>query len=154
MDANPLDANRIDDENHQLEQPFDVANVPPHMDASPDDAYPQRLVNNAVMRSVHADADNLDLHDFENSFLDKPLTDISLSTLRHLYVNHLSVCAIRLLQERRHLIVNDEFLLHLHNERVVPSVHGHYVDYILCLGARHGLDAETTNYSLRVLMFK
>ena len=117
------------------------------MDAGPDDAYPQRLVDDAVMRSVRADADNLD---FENNFLAKPLKDLSLSTLRRLYVNRQSVRAIRLLQDRRRLVVDDDFLLRVHDERVVPSVHGHYVDYILCLGARLGLDAVLPSSTVAV----
>lgn len=111
------------------------------MDAGQDDA---------IMRSVRTHRDNPDLVDIENDFLAKQVTDVTLTTLRQCYTQNSTLRAIRLLQQRRRLVINDEYLLHVQNERVVPSIQGHFIDYILCLGGRLGLDAVLPSSTVAV----
>ncbi|KAF8427113.1 hypothetical protein L210DRAFT_865517 [Boletus edulis BED1] len=116
--------------------PFDVTGVPEHMQA--DDAYAQTLIDEAILRSTRPDAAD---PDYEAEFRATAIQPVNLTTLKTWFEQKNHRAAINLLRQRSPIIINPNLCLSTTDDHVIPSIQGHFVDFVLYLGARLGLDA-------------
>ncbi|KAG6370410.1 hypothetical protein JVT61DRAFT_12131 [Boletus reticuloceps] len=116
--------------------PFDVAGVPDHMQA--DDAYAQTVIDKAILRSTRPDPAD---PDYEAEFRTAPLQPVYLITLKTWFEQKNHRAAINNLRQCSPIIINPDFCLSTTDDHIIPSIQGHFVDFVLYLGARLGLDA-------------
>ncbi|KAF8119387.1 hypothetical protein EV363DRAFT_1199073, partial [Boletus edulis] len=124
--------------------PFDIAGIPDHMHA--DDAYAQTIIDDAIMRSTLTDPAD---PDYEAEFGTTARQPLYLVTLKSHFEQNNHRAAINLLKNRSPIIVNHDFRLNTADDHLVPFIQGHFIDFILYLGARIGLDAVLPSPTVR-----
>ncbi|KIJ57541.1 hypothetical protein HYDPIDRAFT_171645, partial [Hydnomerulius pinastri MD-312] len=113
--------------------PFDVGQVPDYQHV--DDSIPQHEVLAAIQRETHSD------RDYAAAFNSMPTRARRLSSFKNYAEQGRAGHAIALLRDRSRIIVDEEYLLHRHDANVIPHVKEHFIDFVLYMGNRIGLDA-------------
>ncbi|KAG9308204.1 hypothetical protein JVU11DRAFT_12216 [Chiua virens] len=99
-----------------------------------DDAYSQDELHDVLYASSEGGAD-----DYLMRYRKVPIKRTKLSTLRHLMETDDRKQAVSLLQRRRTIELDDEYLLDLDDSNVTPRVGPHYIDFTLYVGDQIGL---------------
>lgn len=132
-----LDEETLVDEGHH-NVPYDATDVPLLLSAN--DAPHQHEVEAAVYD--HAD---LDRNDHLARFYNAPLLPLSFTALRRLWSNKNAKGAIRLLSTRHRLQIDDHLTVDSTHDDVAPIVGPHFLDFVMYVGDRRGLDAVLPN---------
>ncbi|KAI5986662.1 hypothetical protein EDD15DRAFT_2200043 [Pisolithus albus] len=118
--------------------PFDVTEVPQQLEAM--DGHHQADVNVSLYENDGAYG-----QDHVDKFKASAVKAIRLSTLRYMHENKRAMSAISLLKRRHRLEVDGEYVVNIHGANVVARVAPHYLDFVLYVGSRRGLDAALPN---------
>ncbi|KAI5981072.1 hypothetical protein EDD15DRAFT_2204624 [Pisolithus albus] len=118
--------------------PFDVTEVPQQLEAV--DGHHQADVNVSLYENDGAYG-----QDHVDKFKASAVKAIRLSTLRYMHENKRAMSAISLLKRRHRLEVDGEYVVNIHGANVVARVAPHYLDFVLYVGSRRGLDAALPN---------
>ncbi|KIK22156.1 hypothetical protein PISMIDRAFT_11857 [Pisolithus microcarpus 441] len=126
----------VDEGDHDV--PFDVAEVPQQLEAV--DGHRQEDVNVSLYENDGAYG-----QDHVDKFKASAVKGIRLSTLRYMHENKRAMAAIGLLKRRHWLEVDGEYVVDVHGANMVARVAPHYLDFVLYVGSRRGLDAALPN---------
>ncbi|KAG6371988.1 hypothetical protein JVT61DRAFT_9006 [Boletus reticuloceps] len=128
----------VDDGDHDI--PYDATDVPLRLSAN--DAPHQREIEAAV----YDHGVDMNREDHVTLFFDAPIKTTSFTMLRHIWKRNDTRSALRLLSGRHRLEIDEHFKLDTAAEsNVVPTVGPHYLDLVMYIGDRRGLDAVRPN---------
>ncbi|KAI9457711.1 hypothetical protein HD554DRAFT_2177598 [Boletus coccyginus] len=127
----------VDDGEHDV--PYDATDVPLRLSAN--DAPDQREIEAAVYD--HGADPNRDDH--VALFHNAPVSATPFTVLRRLYRRNDAKGALRLLSGRSRLEIDDHLLVDTSQPDVTPSLGPHYLDLVMYVGDRRGLDAVRPN---------
>lgn len=113
--------------------PFDVGQVPDYQQV--DDPVPQQDVLAAIQRETRSD------RNYAEEFNSRSVYDRRLSSLEMYCKEDRAGHAISWLKERGRLVVDQQYLLPRDDPDVIPYVKDHFIDFVLYMGNRTGLDA-------------
>ncbi|KAI6008939.1 hypothetical protein BKA83DRAFT_4134020 [Pisolithus microcarpus] len=83
--------------------------------------------------------------DHVDKFKASAVKAVRLSTLRYMQENKRAMSAIGLLRRRHRLEVDQEYVVDVHGANMVARVAPHYLDFLLYVGSRRGMDAALPN---------
>ncbi|KAI6008094.1 hypothetical protein BKA83DRAFT_4506125 [Pisolithus microcarpus] len=118
--------------------PFNVAEVPQQLEAA--DGHRQEDVNVSLYENDGAYG-----QDHVDKFKASAVKAVRLSTLRYMQENKRAMSAIGLLRRRHRLEVDQEYVVDVHGANMVARVAPHYLDFLLYVGSRRGMDAALPN---------
>lgn len=121
-----------------LDGPFRLGRVPQWFEGK--ESHDQDVIHDA-MESTAADTQAPHVQLFHAS----EVKAVKLSTLQKIYKTHDTNTAMKVLSRRRFLRVDSEFQLTPHDKDILSQLQGHYLDYVLFVGNRIGLDAALPN---------
>ncbi|KAF8120871.1 hypothetical protein EV363DRAFT_1458526 [Boletus edulis] len=123
----------VDEGDHDA--PYDATEVPIRLSAN--DAPHQRDVEAAIYDH------GMDLTRAQHValFNDAPITNTSFRSLRRLYERKDVLGALRLLSGRHRLELDPNLIVDTSEPQIVPSVGPHFLDLVMYVGDRRGLDA-------------
>jgi len=128
---------RPDNFDIQQDAPFNIADVPELHVA--DDPVQQSEVLTAIQRDTRPQRRHTE------QFYLMPRTPIYLSTHRANYVNNNSRSAINLLKHRSTLVIDQDYKIDASQDNVLIRFDEDFLDHILYLGNRIGIDATLPN---------
>ena len=135
--GNELGPERTIDE-EPLEAPFHLGPIPQQFDTG--DNHEQDIIHAVIERpAVCPQADHV------QRFHAIPAKETKLSALRAIYDQKRTDTALKLLTRRRYITVDNEFKVQPHDNDVLAYFKDHYIDYMLFIGNRTGLDAALPN---------
>lgn len=105
-----------------------------------EDSHDQDIIHAIIKSTVLNDQE-----DHRQLFLASPVEEVRLSTLRGFYETGNTSAAMRVLSRRRFLTVDNELKFSPNDKDVLTRVHRHFLDYVLFVGNRTGLDAALPN---------
>lgn len=126
-----------DDGDH--DGPYNATDVPVRLSAN--DAPHQREIEAAV----YDHGMDMTRDDHVALFYDAPVATTSFKKLRHLCERKDAKGALRLLSGRHRLEIDHDLVLDATREDVLPCVGPHYLDLVMYVGDRRGLDAVRPN---------
>ncbi|KAI6016457.1 hypothetical protein BKA83DRAFT_4545281 [Pisolithus microcarpus] len=118
--------------------PFNVVEVPQQLEAA--DGHRQEDVNVSLYENDGAYG-----QDHVDKFKASAVKAVRLSTLRYMQENKRAMSAIGLLRRRHRLEVDQEYVVDVHGANMVARVAPHYLDFLLYVGSRRGMDAALPN---------
>ncbi|KAG1846639.1 hypothetical protein F4604DRAFT_1936310 [Suillus subluteus] len=127
-----------DDNAHEDEQPnnmpFNVSEFPRQLAAG--DGHTQEDIRTALYQQQAESG-----RDHVANFNTTPPRTVTLTKLRTMYRNKDSLGAMGMLSGRHRLVIGNDHTIPKDGPNVVPRVGPHYIDHILYVGNRKGLDA-------------
>lgn len=127
----------VDDGDHDV--PYDATDVPQRLSAN--DAPHQRDVEAAV----YDHGVDLNGEDHVALFHNAPIKSTSFTTIRRLWQRNDVTGALRLLSGRHRLEIDDNLIVDTTRPDVIPAVGPHFLDLVMYVGDRRGLDAVLPN---------
>ncbi|KAF8441791.1 hypothetical protein L210DRAFT_3645009 [Boletus edulis BED1] len=131
------DADLVDDGHHDV--PYDATDVPIRLSAN--DAPRQQEIEAAVY--AHGIDGNRDDH--IALFHSAPIATTSFSSLRRIWERNDVKSALRLLSGRHRLEIDPHLTINTVDSNILPTVGPHFLDLVMYVGDRRGLDAVRPN---------
>lgn len=126
-----------DDGEHDI--PYDATDVPLRLSAN--DPAEQREVEAAV----YDHGIDVDRGEHVALFYESPVKTMPFRKLKHLWQQKDAQGALRLLSGRHRLEIEDDEMVDMSQSNVVPAVGPHFLDLVMYVGDRRGLDAVLPN---------
>ncbi|KAG6369061.1 hypothetical protein JVT61DRAFT_1888 [Boletus reticuloceps] len=127
----------VDDGDHDV--PYDATDVPRRLSAN--DAPNQHEIEAAVYN--HGMDVNANEH--ITLFHNAAIKTIPFSALRRIWEQNNRKNALRLLSGRHRLEIDDHLTIDTATQNVIPTVGPHFLDFVMYIGDRRGLDAVLSN---------
>ncbi|KAG6369784.1 hypothetical protein JVT61DRAFT_13548 [Boletus reticuloceps] len=115
-------------DNAPADAPFNVAGIPDHMQA--DNAYAHTVIDEAIMCSTHLDPADAD---FEAEFRTAALQQVYLVMLKTFFKQKNYCATMSILKQHSLIVINQDFHLSTTDDHVIPSIQGHFVNFVLYL---------------------
>ncbi|KAI6010565.1 hypothetical protein EDC04DRAFT_2905833 [Pisolithus marmoratus] len=114
--------------------PFNVADVPQQLVTA--DAHAQRDVHLGLYEQQPASG-----RDHVTKFKASGVKGMQMSTLQSMHDNKRGMAAVGLLRQRHRITMDGEYTVDVNGANMVARVGPHYLDYVLYVGSRRGMDA-------------
>ncbi|KAI5981073.1 hypothetical protein EDD15DRAFT_2380428 [Pisolithus albus] len=132
----------------EIDAPFAVAPIPAQYDG--DGGHTQENVGKIIARCRQEGVPPVD---YLQQFNSAPLRKTKLSSMKRLFDMKNSRDALRLLSDRRFITIDDNFKLNPTGELdMLMHMSGHFLDYVMYMGNRRGLDAALPNINVNHTM--
>ncbi|KAI6038204.1 hypothetical protein EDC04DRAFT_2896712 [Pisolithus marmoratus] len=122
----------VDEGEHDV--PFNVADVPQQLVTA--DAHTQREVHLGLYEQQPASG-----RDHVTKFKASGVKGMRMSTLKSMHDNKRAMAAVGLLRQRHRITMDGEYTVDVNGANMVACVGPHYLDYVLYVGSRRGMDA-------------
>ncbi|KAI5993850.1 hypothetical protein EDC04DRAFT_2910694 [Pisolithus marmoratus] len=122
----------VDEGEHDV--PFNVADVPQQLVTA--DAHAQRDVHLGLYEQQPASG-----RDHVTKFKASGVKGMRMSTLQSMHDNKRAMAAVGLLRQRHRITMDGEYTVDVNGTNMVARVGPHYLDYVLYVGSRRGMDA-------------